>query len=89
MSDVRTSVRCGADGSGFAAQCLEKRKILTSALSKINGLSGADMISVNKKTRPVVHRRVFCALALSNDSGASPSAYRLLSCLRRNSLSMT
>ena len=42
-----------------------------------------------KKTRPVTHRRVFRALALSNDSGASPSAYRLLSCLRRNSLSMT
>ena len=89
MSDDETSVRCGAAGSGFAAQCLEKRKILTFALSKINGLSEANMILGNKKTRPVVYRRVFCALALSNDSGASPSAYRLLSCLRRNSLSMT
>ena len=88
MSDDETSVRYGAAGSDFAAQCLEKRRILTSALSKINGLSAADMISGNKKTRPVIHRRVFCALALSNDSGASPSAYRLLSCLRRNSLSM-
>lgn len=88
MSDDETSVRCGAAGSGFAAQCPEKHKILTSAFSKINELSAADMISGNKKTRPVIHRRVFCALALSNDSGASPSAYRLLSCLRRNSLSM-
>ena len=88
MPDDETSVRYGAAGSDFAAQCLEKRRILTSALSKINELSAADMISGNKKTRPVIHRRVFCALALSNDSGASPSAYRLLSCLRRNSLSM-
>ena len=39
MSDDETSVRYGAAGSDFAAQCLEKRRILTSALSKINGLS--------------------------------------------------
>lgn len=41
MSDDETSVRYGAAGSDFAAQCLEKRKILTSALSKINELSAA------------------------------------------------
>ena len=50
MSDDETSVRYGAAGSDFAAQCLEKRRILTSALSKINELSAADMISGNKKT---------------------------------------
>ena len=48
MPDDETSVRYGAAGSDFAAQCLEKRRILTSALSKINGLSVADMISDNK-----------------------------------------
>lgn len=47
MSDDETSVRYGAAGSDFAAQCLEKRRILTSALSKINGLSATDMISGN------------------------------------------
>lgn len=45
MSDDETSARYGAAGSDFAAQCLEKRRILTSALSKINGLSATDMIS--------------------------------------------
>lgn len=49
MSDDETSVRYGAAGSDFAAQCLEKRGILTSALSKINELSAADMIFDNKK----------------------------------------
>ena len=49
MSDDETSVRYGAAGSDFAAQCLEKRRILTSALSKINGLFATDMISGNKK----------------------------------------
>lgn len=49
MSDDETSVRYGAAGSDFAAQCLEKRRILTSALSKINELSAADMIFDNKK----------------------------------------
>lgn len=49
MSDDETSVRYGAAGSDFAAQCLEKRRILTSALSKINELSAADMITGNKK----------------------------------------
>lgn len=49
MSDDETSVRYGAAGSGFAAQCLEKRKILTLALSKINGLSEADAIAAIKK----------------------------------------
>ena len=48
MSDDETSVRYGAAGSYFAAQCLEKRRILTSALSKINGLSATDMIPGNK-----------------------------------------